>query len=159
MFIRKRKNRSGTTSVVVVDKSRGRFRELITIGVSSEENTICKLCAQGEKWIAAHSGVQDMFLLNERQREEKQVTDHLLDNIENILLNGTQLILNQVFKLIGFDSIDDEILKHLVIARLCQPSSKAGTVACGEILTKTMLITPKHNAIKKLFDSKFWEKL
>ena len=128
MFIRKRKNRSGTTSVVVVDKSRGRFRELITIGVSSEENTICKLCAQGEKWIAAHSGVQDMFLLNERQREEKQVTDHLLDNIENILLNGTQLILNQVFKLIGFDAIDDDILKHLVIARLCQPSSKAGTV-------------------------------
>ena len=80
------------------------------------------------KWIVAHSGVQDMFLLNERQREEKQVTDHLLDNIENILLNGTQLILNQVFKLIGFDAIDDDILKHLVIARLCQPSSKAGTV-------------------------------
>ena len=107
MFIRKRKNRSGTTSVVVVDKSRGRFRELITIGVSSDENTICKLCAQGEKWIATRIGVQDMFLLNERQREEEQVTDHLLDNIENILLNGTQLILNQVFKLIGFDAIDN----------------------------------------------------
>lgn len=52
----------------------------------------------------------------------------MLGNIENILLNGTQLILNQVFKLTGFDSIEDGILKHLVIARLCQPSSKAGTV-------------------------------
>ena len=31
--------------------------------------------------------------------------------------------------------------------------------ACGEILTKTMLITQKHNSIKKLFDPKFWEKL
>ena len=30
--------------------------------------------------------------------------------------------------LVGFDTIDDEILKHLAIARLCQPSSKAGTV-------------------------------
>jgi transposase len=36
--------------------------------------------------------------------------------------------LDQVFKLIGFDTIDDDILKHLVIARLCQPASKAGTV-------------------------------
>jgi transposase len=69
-----------------------------------------------------------MFALYEQQREEQQVTEYLLLNIENILLNGTQLILNQVFKLIGFDTIEDEILKHLVIARLCQPSSKSGTV-------------------------------
>jgi len=52
------------------------------------------------------------------------VTNYLLSNIENILLNGAQLILNQVFKLTGFDSIDDDILKHLVTARLCQLSSK-----------------------------------
>jgi hypothetical protein len=34
------------------------------------------------------------------------------------------LILNQVFKLIGFDAIEDDILRHLAIARLCQPTSK-----------------------------------
>jgi transposase len=128
MFIRKKKNRSGTTSVIVVDKSNGRFREITTIGVSSDEKTISELCVEGKKWIAARGGVRDIFLQNEQQREEKQVTDYLLGNIENILLNGTQLILNQVFKLTGFDAIDDDILKHLVIARLCQPSSKAGTV-------------------------------
>jgi transposase len=48
--------------------------------------------------------------------------------VENILLNGIQPILNPVFKLIGFDAIEDDILKHLVIARLCQPASKVGTV-------------------------------
>jgi hypothetical protein len=52
----------------------------------------------------------------------------LLNNIENILHNGPQLILNQVFKLVGFDTLGDDILRHLVIARLCQPTSKAGTV-------------------------------
>ena len=57
-----------------------------------------------------------------------RLTDYLLGNIENILLNGTQLVLNQVFKLVGFDAINDDILKHLVTSRLCQPSSKAGTV-------------------------------
>src|SRR5690606_11750089 len=52
----------------------------------------------------------------------------LLSNVEKVLLNGTQLILNQVFKIVGFDSVDDNILKHLVIARLSQPMSKSATV-------------------------------
>ena len=128
MFVRKKKNRSGSTSVVVVDKSRVRFRELKTIGVSSADNTISELYREGKRWIATQTGERDMFLLQQQQLEEKQVTDYLLDNIENILLNGTQLILNEVFKLVGFDAIDDDILKHPVIARLCQPTSKAGTV-------------------------------
>jgi hypothetical protein len=29
--------------------------------------------------------------------------------------------------------------------------------ACGETLTKTMLITQRHNSIKKIFDTNFWE--
>ena len=29
--------------------------------------------------------------------------------------------------------------------------------ACGEVLTKTMPITAKHNSIAKLFNEKFWE--
>jgi hypothetical protein len=128
MFVRKRKNRSGTTSVVVIDKSGGKFRELKTIGVSSDEKEISAFYLTGSRWIATHCGNRDMFMEAEREREEKQTVEYLLSNIENILLNGTQLILNEVFKLVGFDAIDDDILKHLVIARLCQPSSKSGTV-------------------------------
>ena len=94
MFIRKKKNRSGSTSVVVADKSKGQFRELTTIGVSSDEKTIYELYHQGKKWIASRKGERDMFALCEQEREEKQVTDYLLSNIENILLNGTQLICN-----------------------------------------------------------------
>jgi transposase len=128
MFVRKKKNRSGTTSVVVIDKSSGRFRELKTLGVSSDEQEIAELYQQGKKWIDLHLGNRDMFSLAEQQREEKQVTEYLLNNVENILLNGTQLILNEVFKLVGFDAVKDDILKHLVVARLCQPTSKSGTV-------------------------------
>ena len=128
MYVRKKKNRSGTTSVVVVEKNAGKIRYLTTIGVSSDDRIISELYIQGKKWISSRTGMQDMFILTEQQREEKQVTDSLLDNIENILLNGPQLILNHVFKLVGFDAIDDDILKYLVVARLCQPSSKAGTV-------------------------------
>jgi transposase len=128
MYIRKKRNRSGSISIVVVDKSSGRYRELKTIGISSDSKKIEVLYHEGKKWISAHCGARDMFSLVEREREEKQVAEYLLNNVENILLNGTQLILNEVFKLVGFDAIEDVILKHLVIARLCQPASKAGTV-------------------------------
>lgn len=128
MFIRKKKNRSGTTSIVVVDKSKGVFREITTIGVSKDSSEIKSLYLQGKKWIATHCGKHDIFETYEKEREEKQVTEYLLSNVENILINGTQLILNNVFKITGINSIDDDILKKLVIARLSQPLSKSGTV-------------------------------
>ncbi len=128
MFIRKKKNRSGTTSIIVVNKIKGNFKEITTIGVSKDSSEIENLYLQGKKWIADHSGDRDIFEIYQKELEEKQVTDYLLSNVENILINGSQLILNQVFKITGFDSIDDVILKHLVIARLSQPMSKSGTV-------------------------------
>jgi transposase len=128
MFVRKKKNPSGIVSIQIIDKSWGKYKVLRTVGSSSDTIEIEKLYNQGKKWVASQIDGGDMFSLHEEQREEKQVTDYLLNNIENILLNGTQLILDHVFKLIGFDSIDDDVLRYLVIARLCQPLSKAGTV-------------------------------
>ena len=128
MFVRKKKNRSGRTSIIVIDKSGGRFRELKTIGVSSDEKELAEFVKTGKRWIASYCGEQDIFSIAEQEREEKQVISSLLSNIENILLNGTQLILNQVFRLIGFDSIEDVVFKQLVVSRLCQPQSKVATV-------------------------------
>ena len=131
MFVRKRKNRSGSTSVVVVDKSRGRFQEIKTIGVSTDCKEIAHLCQTGREWIYSFVGQKDLFASAEKEAQvhhEKSVTCQVLGNIENILINGTQLILEKVYALIGFDNVHDDVLKHLVIARLCQPSSKSGTV-------------------------------
>ncbi|HOS57336.1 MAG TPA: IS1634 family transposase [Bacteroidales bacterium] len=126
MFIRKKKNRSGTTSVV--DKSGGKFTELITIGVSNSETDIEKLCFEGQQWIEAHTGARNMFQEHEKEQEEKQFVEFLLSNVKNILLNGTQLLLNNIFDSIGFSVIKDEIFRHLVVARLSQPMSKSATV-------------------------------
>jgi len=128
MFIRKKKNPSGVISIQVIDKSSGKYKVFKTIGSSSDEKIITELYEQGKKWISENYGTRDMFTLQSQKEEERQVTEYLLSNIENILLNGTQLILNQVFNAIGFNTIEDDVLKHLVIARLCQPSSKIGTV-------------------------------
>jgi transposase len=128
MFVRKKKNPSGVVSIQVIDKSNGKYRVVKTIGSSSDPGEVSALYGEGKKWIAQRTGQHDMFVELNRQEEEKQLNGYWLNNIENILLNGPQLILNRVFKLVGFDAIDDDILKHLVIARLCQPASKAGTV-------------------------------
>ncbi|KAA6331101.1 hypothetical protein EZS27_020254, partial [termite gut metagenome] len=67
------------------------------------------LYQQGKKWLADYLGNRDIFTEHTREQEEKQVTEALLSHIENSLLNGTQLILNQVFKLVGFDKISDDV--------------------------------------------------
>jgi hypothetical protein len=68
MFVRRKKNRSGSTSVVVVDKSGCRFRELKTVGISSDEKEIAELCQEGRKWISIHCGERDMFVIQEQER-------------------------------------------------------------------------------------------
>ena len=133
MFIRKKKNRSGTTSVVVVDKSGGRFKELITIGVGSDESDVAELVHLGKEWIAKELQRRqpqlDLFGEGRKACEkELAITEGVLSNISNILINGSDSILDRVFDLIGFNRVDDVIFRQLVKARLSYPASKAATV-------------------------------
>lgn len=48
--------------------------------------------------------------------------------IERTLQNAPQVILGHVYDMIGFNAIGDDILRHLAIARVCQPMSKVATV-------------------------------
>ncbi|NLX67396.1 MAG: IS1634 family transposase [Bacteroidales bacterium] len=127
MYVRKKPNRSGSTSVVIVEKRNGKSHYLKTIGVSSDPVEIDNLYLQGKRWVAEQTGGRDMFLEQVRQEEEKLVVEGLLNKIEHILINGTQLILNPVYQNIGFDKINDNVLKHLVVSRICQPQSKVAT--------------------------------
>lgn len=128
MFICKKKNRSGSTSIVVVKKIHGKINYIKTIGISSDENEIEQLFRKGQDYIHNISGQKEIFINYNEQLIEEYHTNSVISNIENILLNGTQIILNQIYQRIGFDKIDNEILKHLVVARLSQPMSKAATV-------------------------------
>lgn len=63
----------------------------------------------------------------ELKSKEVETAERILDNIDSILLNGAKLILDKVYDSIGFNRINDDILRHLVVARLCQPMSKMAT--------------------------------
>ena len=56
MFVRKKKNRSGTVSIIVADKSSGKFKELKTIGVSSDPEEIAQLESKARRWMNEYTG-------------------------------------------------------------------------------------------------------
>ena len=51
MFLRRKKYPSGRTGVIVAEKTRGRMRELCTIGISDDPAELEVLLAKGREWI------------------------------------------------------------------------------------------------------------
>ena len=52
MFVRKKRNRSGSVSIVVAEKSHGKFKEIATIGIAKSEAEVEPLMERGRQWIA-----------------------------------------------------------------------------------------------------------
>lgn len=127
MYVRKKHNRSGSTSVVVVSKVSGKYKEIKSFGSSTYEDEIDSLCDKAAAWIRSFGGQQELGF-DDRRSKELEDTVRVIDNMDSVLINGTQLLLNQVYDSIGFNRIPDEILRHLVIARASQPGSKLATV-------------------------------
>jgi len=129
MFVRKKKNGTGTISVVVVDKSSGSFKEIKNFGVVNSEEEANALCADAHEWISTYGGQQVLdFGKTEVQERELEETARAFANIDSVFMNAPQLILDPIYDSIGFNRIPDDILRHLVIARICQPMSKLATV-------------------------------
>ena len=127
MFVRKKRNRSGSISVVVVNKERGKFVEIKNFGTVPSEIKADSLCVQARQWIETYGG-QQLIDFDDRRGREREETERVVSNMDSLLINGTQLLLGRIYDSIGFNAIEDEVLRHLVIARLTQPRSKLATV-------------------------------
>ena len=68
MFIRKKKNPSGVISVQIIDKSKGKYKVVRTIGSSKDELFVDDLIKKGRQWIENQIGTPDMF--KQKAREE-----------------------------------------------------------------------------------------
>ena len=97
MYVRKKHNRSGSTSVVVVIIASGKYKEIKSFGFSTSEEKIDSLCEQAATWIRSFGGQQELDF-DDRKGKEMEETERFLSNIDNVLINGTQLLLNQVNK-------------------------------------------------------------
>ena len=125
MFVRRKKNRSGSTSVVVADKSHGVFRELKVVGVGNTDEEIRALVMEGKEWIAHYGGQQTILFPDEEaeqlKQEEEVMTEHIVSNIIGTSLKSPQTIISKVYDRIGFNAVQDAELRHLVVSRICSP--------------------------------------
>jgi transposase len=128
MFVRKKKNKSGSTSVQIIDKTKGQYRVLRTVGNATREDEIICLVEKARDIIRTSDGKQlELFVV---KNKEEQVVEKFLKNLSNSQVQtiGPEAILGTLFDRIGFNVINEELFRHLVIARLAYPVSKLKTV-------------------------------
>lgn len=120
MFIRQKKNSTGSISVQVIDKSRGRYCVLKTIGSSSDKAVIKNFVVQGKQYILTLTKQSSLDLLfgddthfynSERQLKEKKSTlspEKIIDILKNIYGINLKLPQSQQTKLMLLDKTQEQ---------------------------------------------------
>ena len=125
MYVRRKPNKSGSISVQVIDKVRGRSKVIETIGCSFDESEILALEDKGRQFVKEKTGMmQDLF-----GDSVEDVIETFLSEINNsqVKVVGPELIFGALYDRIGYNSIDNSIFRNLVICRLFNPGSKLRT--------------------------------
>ena len=122
MFIRKKNNKSGSVRVQIIDKSSGKYIVHRTIGSSKDPEKVEKMVREAHVYIRELSGMQEIDF-----NDYKTQTERVLSNVHSLKLVGLELVLGKIFDEIGFNQIDDELFRYLVLYRLLYPYSKLKT--------------------------------
>lgn len=128
MFVEKKKNKSGSTSVRVMKKLCGKRKCVKSIGCSRDEAEIAKFMKQGEKWIDEHQRGLSLF-----ETDEDAITyDGIMSGLRQsqLRLVGPELVYGTLFDRIGYDKVetsDSDLFRALVVTRLYHPGSKLRT--------------------------------
>ncbi|MEI8013146.1 MAG: hypothetical protein WCI27_11835 [Candidatus Omnitrophota bacterium] len=127
MFVRQKKNKSGSVSVQIIDKSDG-YRVFQTVGAAKDQDKI-NLLVQKARHIIQTCGGKQSELFSFQTAEEAAVKRFLgqLSN-QQVRVVGPELIFGALFDRLGFGSIPEALFRHIVIARLAHPVSKLKTV-------------------------------
>lgn len=149
MFARKLRNRSGSVSVQIISKKSNRYQVVRTVGTSKDPDEIERLWRQAQHLIHHLDPSQKkLFSLDTETDQSVQQVIETLSN-SNIRLLGPELIFGHLFDRIGFNSIEDDLFRHLVLARLVYPTSKLKTI---DYLQRYKGITLSVSAIYRFLD-------
>lgn len=125
MFIRQKKNKSGSISVSIIDKSSGKYTVHKTIGSSSDKEEIKMMKIRAQQYIDGLNQQASLF-----QSEKDNIIESYLSTLTNSQIRtiGPELVFGQIYDLIGYNAIEEQMFRHLVIARLTYPGSKLKTI-------------------------------
>lgn len=146
MFIRAKRNRSGTVSVQVIDKSSGSYKVVKTIGSSSDKDEVKGLKVAAREYIMNFEGQQSLSF---DVPTDSAFFDSVYRSILDVQMLGPEIVLGKIFDQIGFGAIPEELFRHLVISRLIYPVSKLKTI---NYLQKYKGITLHVNEIYRFMD-------
>ena len=124
MFLRKLNNRSGSISVQIITKSGGKYKVVKTIGSGRTEQEIQKLWYLGKQELERLSFQPKIFV-----SETDTIVENIFESLNNasIRVVGPELIFGKIYDKIGFNQIEENLFRHLVISRLAFPLSKLKT--------------------------------
>jgi hypothetical protein len=146
MYIRKKQNKSGSISVQIISKTGRKYKVVRTIGSSASKEEVQNLI---------NTAKQELERLQRNQRLFTSENDRLVEQIFSGLSNasirtvGPELIFGRIYDSIGFGAINEELFRHLVIARLSYPLSKLKTV---DYLYRYQGITIGINTVYRFLD-------
>lgn len=126
MFVRCKKNSSGSSSVQIIKKEAGKYIVVETIGCSDDPEQLAYLQLTAKNRII-ELRPQTSFNFN---NSEQILALEYLDKATkvNVLTIGPELVLGKIFDQIGFNIIKNELFRDIVIARLVYPVSKLKTI-------------------------------
>ena len=125
MFIRQKKNKSGSISIQIIDKSLGNFTIVKVVGCAKNE-------LQKEELM--HQAIDLLAILTKQSRidfpssEDELFLKQLQQGLKKVVVIGPELILGKIFNDVGYNQIPHSLFRHLVITRLIYPGSKLKTV-------------------------------
>lgn len=122
MFVRKKRNKSGSISVQIIDKSYGTYRVLKTIGSSSDKDEIDMLYQSAVDEIPRMFDQLTLNLFDQGKKKEFHAVEDLRN--DDIRVVGPELIFGRIFDRIGYNQIPELLFRDLVISRITHPGSK-----------------------------------
>ncbi len=120
-FIRKNKNRSGSYSIQIISKERGSYKVLKTIGSGHSEQEIEFLYQRAQQELEKIEGTRSLFVNRDDAKLESFISDLSNSQVQVI---GPELVFGKIYDAIGFNQVEDDLFRHLVITRLFHPGSK-----------------------------------
>jgi transposase len=125
MFVRKKINSSGSTSVQVISKFYGKYKVYKTIGSATTQQKIDDLVLLAKQEIKNAENQLELF-----SSESDDKADLLFDALSNASIKtlGPEIIFGKIYDFIGFNKIEEEMFRHLVISRMAFPLSKLKTI-------------------------------
>ena len=124
MFVREVKNRSKSVSIQIINKSRGAYKVIKTVGCATQRHEIEHLKNLARQEIERLQSQAQLF-----KSEQDELIEDVISSLSNSSVStiGPELIFGRIYDYIGFGHIKEELFRHLVISRLAFPLSKLKT--------------------------------